>query len=87
MSTDPIFADVSNRLASLRADSLRRGFSVNSPIPSRHEVADVIHDADCPAGVTCPYRPHADHSRQAAAVLDRFDVLRRVMNYQPRETP
>lgn len=79
VSTAPLFVEVSSRLASLREDSLRRGFSVNSPIPSRHEVADVIHDAACSAGASCPRRPHAEHSRQAAAVLDRFDVLRRVI--------
>lgn len=73
----PAFAEVSKRLAEIRQRLDQDGYEVNSPIPSRAEVALLLHDASCPTGSSCGSRPHVVHTCQAEAVLDTFDVLTR----------
>lgn len=76
-SRHPAFVEVSKRLAEIRQRLERDGYVVNSPIPSRAEVALLLHDASCPTGPRCTSRPHVVHTSQAVAVLAVFDVLTR----------
>jgi len=71
------FEEVHRRLAEIREGGERRGYICNSPIPSRTEVALLLHDASCPVGPRCTTRPHVVHTCQAEAVLAVFDVLKR----------